>query len=187
MIRLVLGVLLWSGVHMIPCAARPMRARLVARLGDQAYRGVFSLAIVAAIGLMVVGWRATPPTFLYPPPAWGHDVALVLVLIGLVLFAASTFPSNIKRFVRHPQLCGVFIWAAAHLISNGEGRSVVLFGGIGAWALVAIGFINRRDGPYERPAPQPLSAELKPVVAALVAYAILFLAHPYLFGVSLLR
>ncbi|MEN8183239.1 MAG: NnrU family protein, partial [Myxococcota bacterium] len=173
----------WSGVH-LSSAARPLRARCIARLGEQAYKGVFTLALVTAIVLMVVGWRSAPPASVYAPPAWGHSAALPLVFLALVLFAASTLESNVKRFVRHPQLSGVCVWAGAHLLSNGDSRSLVLFGVLGAWALVEMGLISRREGPWERPGPQPLVAELKPLVGALVIYLVLFVAHPYLFGAS---
>lgn len=187
MFWLVVGVLLWSGMHLLPSAGRPLRDRCIARLGEQPYKGVFSLALVAAIVLMVVGWRSAPFTSVYVPPAWGRSAALVLVFLALVLFAASAMESNIKRFVRHPQLSGVVVWALAHLLSNGDARSLVLFGGFGAWALVEIGLIGRREGPWERPGPQPLTAELKPLGGALVVYLALLVAHPYLFGATVMR
>jgi uncharacterized membrane protein len=106
------------------------------------------------------------------------------MFVALVLFAASGVPTNLKRVLRHPQLTGFGIWAASHLLSNGDSRSVVLFGGLGLWAVVAIVAINQRDGAWEKPAPQPMSAELKPVIAAVVAFALVFLAHPWISGVS---
>jgi uncharacterized membrane protein len=108
----------------------------------------------------------------------------VLVLIALLLFAASGMTTNIKRVIRHPQLTGMATWAAAHLISNGELRSLVLFGGLGLWAIAAVLFINRRDGAWERPEPQPLASEWKPLAAAIVGFAVLYLLHPYIAGVS---
>ncbi len=180
---LVLGVLLWSAVHLLPSAAVPVRARAVERLG-QAYQGVFALAILASIGLMVLGWRSTLPVAVYSPPAWGSAAANVLVFIALLLFVASAMTTNIKRVIHHPQLTGLATWGAAHLLSNGELRSLVLFAGLGLWAMAAILFINRRDGAWEKPEPQPLTGEWKPLVAAMVGFAILYLLHPYIAGVS---
>ncbi len=180
---LVLGVLLWSAVHLLPSAAAPVRARAIERLG-KAYQGVFALAILASIGLMVLGWRSTLPTAVYSPPAWSSAASNVLVFIALLLFAASGLTSNIKRVIHHPQLTGLATWGGAHLLSNGELRSLVLFGGLGLWAIVAILFINRRDGAWKKPEPQPLTGEWKPLVAAMVGFAVLYLLHPYIAGVS---
>ncbi len=183
MIWLVLGVLLWSAVHLLPSAGAPVRARAVERLG-QAYQGLFALAILASIGLMVLGWRSTTPAAVYSPLAWGSAAANVLVFIALLLFAASGMTTNIKRVIQHPQLTGIAIWGAAHLLSNGDLRSLVLFGGLGLWAIAAILFINRRDGAWGKPEPQPLAGEWKPLVAAMVGFAVLYLLHPYIAGVS---
>jgi uncharacterized membrane protein len=118
------------------------------------------------------------------PLEWGVTVADLLVFVAFVLFAASALPSNLKRIVRHPQLTGVAVWAGSHLLANGDLRSLVLFGGLGAWAIVAMLLLNGRDGPWRKPAALPLVAELKPVLGAGVAYAVLFFAHAYVIGVS---
>jgi uncharacterized membrane protein len=181
---LALGVLLWSGVHSLRSAAGPLRARLIASTGEDRYKGLFSLAIVTSIVLMIVGWRAAAPVSVYQPPGWGRSLAVPLMLLAFILFAASSMPTNIKRFVRHPQLTGVLLWALAHLVSNGDGRSLVLFGVLGLWALVEMPLISRREGPWQRPAALPLQAEVKPLLGGLIGYVVIFVGHPYLFGVS---
>ncbi|MDH3519987.1 MAG: NnrU family protein [Myxococcales bacterium] len=182
---LVLGVLLWCAVHLMPSVARPLRQALVSRLGEGRYRGVFALFILAALVLIVLGWRSTPAVVLFAPPAWGRAAAGPLVLLALFSFAASQKKTNVDRLIRHPQLTGVAIWAAAHLLCNAESRALVLFGTLGVWALLEMLFINRREGPRERPAAQPIRAEIKPFVASLLVFAVLFLLHPYFSGVSL--
>jgi uncharacterized membrane protein len=183
MIWLILGVLLFAGIHILP-AAPATRGRVIGRMGVQRYKGLFSLAAVGGIVLMVIGWRSSVPSPLYAPPGWGAAVANPLMFAALLLFVASGVPTNLKRLIRHPQLTGVATWAAAHLLANGDSRSLVLFGGIGLWAVVEMGLVNRRDGDWQRPEPQPLAAELKPLVGAAVVFAILFFAHPYIAGVS---
>ena len=183
MIGLILGVLLFAGVHMLPTAPAT-RGRLAGRLGEQPYKGLFSLGIVGGIALMVFGWRSSLPSYLYAPPGWGAAVAIPLIFAALVLFVAARLPTNLKRLIRHPQLTGVVTWAGAHLLANGDSRSLVLFGGIGLWAVVEMGLLNRRAGAWQRPKPLPLAAELKPLIGAAVAFAILFLVHPYIAGVS---
>ncbi len=184
MIFLVIGVLLWSGVHLFPCVAVEPRKRLIGRMGEPPYKGVFALTLVAAIALMVLGWRSSVPYGLYSPPAWSALAANFLMLVALVLFVASAVPTNLKRVVRHPQLTGFAIWAGAHLLANGDRRSLILFGGLGLWAVLTILFINRRDGAWVKPDPLPMTAELKPFAIAIVAFAVLFFAHPWVFGVS---
>lgn len=183
MIWLVLGVLTWSAAHLFPSLAAPARARLAERLGAP-YQGLFALVILSSVALMVLGWRSTVPSFLYTPPEWSRAVTNLLMLVALVLFAASALPTNLKRLVRHPQLLGMATWTVAHLLSNGESRSIVLFGGLGLWALSAMVAINRRDGAWQKPAPLPVVAELKPALAGIVAFVLVYLAHPWIAGVS---
>ena len=184
MIWLILGVVLWSATHLLNGIGRNLRGSMISRFGAGGYKGLFSLTILASMVMMVVGWRASVPHLIYLPPAAGRTAALVLMLIALILFAASGVPTNIKRFIRHPQLTGVAIWSLAHLLSNGDSRSIILFGGIGAWALLEMPAINRREGPWQKPQPLPLSAEIQPLVGGIVIYVALLFAHPYLFNVS---
>jgi len=148
------------------------------------YQGLFALSILASIALMIFGWRSAVPSLLYAPPAWTIAVADLLMFVALLLFIASGVPTNIKRVLRHPQLTGVAVWAGAHLLANGDSRSLVLFGGLGVWALVAIAVIKRGEGAWQKPVPLLISAELKLVVAAIVVYAVLFFVHPWISGVS---
>lgn len=120
---------------------------------------------------------------MYHPPGWGHTAAVPLVFLAFFLFAASLQKTNVKRFVRHPQLAGVAVWAGAHLLSNGDSRSLVLFGTLGVWALLEMPLISRREGPWERPPSEAFMAELKPFVACAVGFAVFLGLHPYLFGV----
>jgi uncharacterized membrane protein len=179
-----LGVIVWSLVHAMPALAPGLKANLVQRLGEGPYKGAFALSIAFSIILMVIGWRSATPDFVYEPPAIGRHLAMLLMLIAFLLFAFSHGKSNVKRFIRHPQLTAVVVWAIAHLLANGDSRSVLLFGVIGIWALIEMVLINRRDGAPVLPEPRPLSAELKPVVIGVVLYVVFILAHPWLFGVS---
>ena len=184
MIWLWLGVVLWSGVHLIPSLAQGMRASLIERLGDTPYKFVFALSIVLSIILMVVGWRSTIPVGIYSPPLWGAPLGSFLVLIAFVLFGAAHGKTNVKRFIRHPQLTGLVTWAVGHLLANGDSRSLVLFGALGLWAIAEMLLINRREGAWTRPQPTPLTGEIRPVLTGLVVFAVFLFLHPYLFGVS---
>jgi uncharacterized membrane protein len=182
---LVLGVLLWCAVHLMPAVARSARHTLVAGLGEQRYQGVFSLLIVAAIVLMVFGWRATPAVAVYQPTDLGHFAAGPLMLLAFFLFAASTLETNVVRLIRHPQLTAVILWAGAHLLANGDSRTLALFGTLGVWAVLEIILISRREGAWQRPAQAPVKAEVKPLLVAILVFLAVFALHPYLFGVSI--
>lgn len=184
MIWLWLGVIVWSVVHAIPSLAPGVRAGLIGRLGENGYKIGFALAIVGSIALMVLGWRSALADVVYEPPGFGRHLAMLLMLLAFLLFAFSHGKSNIKRFIRHPQLTAVVVWAIAHLLANGDSRSVTLFGVLGIWALVEMMLINRRDGAPALPEPRPWSAEAKPVIIGVVMYVIFVFLHPYLFGVS---
>ena len=183
MVLLALGLLIWGCLHLVPAVARPTRERLIERIGAQAYQGAFALSLVVAILLMVFGWRSVTPQTVYWSPAWGIRVAEVGVFFALFLFAASGVPSNVKRLIRHPQLTGVALWAASHLVANGDPRALLLFGGMLVWSVVEIAAINRRDGAWEKPEPEPGSAVLKPLIGAAVVYVGLWFAHPWIAGV----
>ena len=144
---LLLGLVIWSLVHLFSAVAPQGRIALVGRLGLMPYKGVVSLLILLALLLMVLGWRSvTTFSVLFVAPPWLTVVAGVLIFLGLVLLAASNLPTNLKRWVRHPQLTGVILWALAHGMLNGDSRSLLLFGGLLVWAVLEIVFINRRDG-----------------------------------------
>ena len=184
MLWLFLGVLLWSATHFLPAAATGFRARLIGGLGEQPYKGLFSLLLLAAVALLVIGWRASPPTLVYPSPEWLLILANLVVLMAFVLFVASAAPSNLKRVIRHPQLTAVILWGGAHLCVNRDWRSLVLFGGLGLWAIVMMVLLNRRDGAWVKPELQPMGAELKVGLIAAAAFGLVFFLHGYLFGVS---
>jgi uncharacterized membrane protein len=184
MALLILGVMLWAAAHLFPTLGLNLRARIIQRLGEGPYRGFFSFVIVLAVILMVLGWNSATPTLVYRAPSLGPPLTGMLMLIAMVLFFAARPKTNIKRALRHPQLIGVFVWALAHLLANGDSRSVVLFGGLGIWTIVQIIATNRRDGPWKKPDPVSARMDAIPVVIGVVAYAVLLWAHPWLFGVS---
>ncbi len=181
---LILGVVLWSILHLMPAADVGFRKNLIARIGENPYRGVFSLLIVLSLYLIISGWKSTIPESLYLPPIWGRHVTALFMLIGLTLFIASHPPNNFKRLLRHPMLAGVICWSIGHLFSNGELRSVILFGGMAVWAAVEILLINRRDGAWTRPDPVPFKKNIAVVIGAVVVYVVIVFSHTWLFGVS---
>ncbi|MGH8119720.1 MAG: NnrU family protein [Gammaproteobacteria bacterium] len=185
MIFLIAGLLLWCAVHFFPALAVQARANLISRQGQPRYRSVFAVLIISSIVLMVLGWRSVDPAQVYPPLAWGKGASYVLVFFTFILFVAAKRQTNIKRVLRHPQLCGVILWSSGHLLANGDDRSLILFAGIGTWALLEIVLINRRVGAWIKPDPVPVQKDVITVVIGVILYLLLLLLHPYLSGKTL--
>jgi len=184
MIWLVLGVAMWSGVHLIPSLGLSLKAGLIQKWGENGYKGVFSILMITAIILIVVGWRSTDPYLLYASPDWAGPTTALLMFNAFVLFVAAYHPTRLKRVIRHPQLNGMILWAIAHLISNGDTRSLILFGGLGLWALIEIRMINAREGAWVKPDAPSILIELRGVVISLVIFMAALFLHPYFAGVA---
>jgi len=181
---LLAGIGLWFVVHSFPAIAPGARAALQQKLGEKPYAGVFSLTILAALLLIIFGWKSAIPSAIYSPPVAPGVLSSVLVLVGLVLFFASQMNGNIKRVLRHPQMAGTILWAVAHLLTNGDSRSITLFGGMAIWALFEIVMINRREGSRTNMPSAAGKFDLIAVVVGIVAFAVIGHFHQTLFGVA---
>lgn len=184
MLVLILGLVALIGLHMIPYFAAGFRANMRMRLGDGPYKGLFAVAVLASFAVIIIGWRGIDPGFVYVPPSWGMHVTPLFTLFAFLLFIASNAPTNIRRLVRHPQMTGVFLWAIGHLFSNGELRSVLLFGGFALWSVLAIIGANRRDEVWILPDKQSILKDIITVVLALAAYGGFFYFHEAIIGVQ---
>ena len=184
MTLLIAGITLWFVTHLFPAAAPRTRDNLIEKLGENPYKGVFSLLILAALLMIIFGWKSAVPSALYAPPMGPGIVPSVLVLSGLVIFFSSQTGGHIKRLIRHPQMTGVLFWSTAHLLANGDSRSVSLFGGFALWAALEIILINRREGPrVDRPAAS-IRQDLVTIVIGGVVFALVGHFHLQLFGAS---
>ena len=104
----------------------------------------------------------------------------------LILFFSARVNGTVKRFIRHPQLTGVIAWSAAHLLANGDSRSLALFGTIGVWAIVEIVLINRREGPQGELPTLSVRHDVIAVAIGGIVFALLAFFHDSLFGVAVL-
>lgn len=177
------GLILFTGTHLILALAPQALDAQRSRLGEGPVKGLIALPSLAGIVLIVLGWRGALPYLVYTPPAPLQSVGLLLIAIGIYLFVVANRPSALKRVLRHPQLTGLVLWCAGHLLLNGDNRSVLLFGALGAWAVLEILLINARDGAGERPVAPPLKTDLITAVIAVIAYLVLVGVHPWLAGV----
>lgn len=182
---LIFGVLLWAAAHLFIALGANARAQLIAKIGLGPYKGLFSLTIISALVLIVMGWKSMPPEFLYVAPTAMRHVTMLLMPFAVILFISARAPTDIKQWLRHPQLTGVKLWAVAHLLSNGETRSVILFGGLLAWAVTEVIVINRRDGAWRKPAPVGMTKTVLSALVGSVLTAALMFAHPWISGMPL--
>ena len=180
MFLLILGVALWWVTHMFPIVARPRRDALVAQYGEGPWKGVFSLVSLLAIVLMVIGYQSAAFVNIWFPPTWTVHLNNLLMIVAVGLLGASHSKGNAKRYVRHPMLLSVVVWALSHLLVNGHLAALILFGGTGAWAVAAMFAINRRDGAWVKPEPAPLKKDLILVGITLVAFTVIAGIHNWL-------
>ena len=193
MTLLVLGLALFLGIHSF-ATLRTARAGLIARLGEGPYKGLFSLVSAAGLVLIVVGYGAYRSAGYVPvwePPQGLRPVTLALNWLAFVALAAAYAPlGKIKSTLRHPMLVGVKAWALAHLLANGDLGSILLFGGLLAWAVYDRIALKRRGDHGARPPGAAASGVTLGDVLALavgtVAYAAMFWLHPIAFGVPIL-
>lgn len=183
MILLIAGIALWWAGHLFPIYRPATRAALVAQLGEKPYKGLFSLVSIGAIVLMVIGYRQADFINIWDPPTWTVHLNNLLMLLAIALLGARDMASGLRRYVRHPMLTGVKTWAVAHLLVNGDLASVVLFGGMLGWAVVAVIGDNRRDGAWERPGKGTVKGAVIHAVVTLVVFAVIVVIHGPLLGV----
>ncbi len=186
MVLLAAGILCFTLVHLSPALAPGIKAGIVANRGEGVYKVGFSLLVALGMVLIVLGWRSAQPQFVYLPPAGLRHPAMGVLVLAFWLMVVSSRPARVRRWVRHPQLTGVLLWAIAHLSLNGDNRSVLLFTGLGLWALAEMLLINRRDGVYSPPAPPAWAAEGVNLLITVVVVAVVVTVHPWLSGMPVM-
>jgi uncharacterized membrane protein len=148
MALLIIGLILFLGVHSTRIVSEGWRTQMIARLGEKPWKGLYSLVSIIAFVILVIGFRQArqESTVLYVTPDWMKHVTAVLMMIALILFVAPYVPRNwFKAKFHHPQVLSVKTWAFAHLLSVGVAADVVLFGAFLVWAIVMFAVSRRRD------------------------------------------
>lgn len=186
---LLIGLVIFLGVHSVSIVAPGWRDAMAARLGEWPWKGVYSVVSVVGFVLIVKGYAAArlEPTVLYVPPAGLRTATLALMAPVFPLLLAAYLPGRIKTIARHPMLLAVKLWALAHLLANGMLADVLLFGGFLAWA-VADRISLKRRSPRTVPA-LPLSSfnDGLVVVGGLLLYvAFAMWLHPLLIGIPVI-
>jgi uncharacterized membrane protein len=189
MAMLVLGLVLFLGVHSTRIVADGWRSQVVARVGEKPWKAVYALLAIAAFVLVVYGYAAArqSPVVLWPqPPTAMRHVAALLTLPAFVLLAATYVPGNqLKAKLHHPMVLGVKLWALAHLLANNTLADLLLFGGFLAWAVLAFAAARRRDRAAGKvyPAGRGSATAVTLVAGAIGWVAFAFWLHPWWIGV----
>ena len=188
MTYLILGLILFLTIHSVRIVADDWRTRTITRVGEGAWKGIYSLISLAGFVLLVWGYGQARmgSVVLYDPPTFTRHIAGLLMLVSLVLVAAAYVPGNhFKAALGHPMLLGIKLWAFAHLLANGRLAEVMLFGAFLAWAIMDFIAARRRDRAAGTvyPVGQAMRTVLTVAAGAGAWAALVFGLHLWLIGV----
>lgn len=184
---LILGLVLFLGVHSISILNPAARDRIAAKLGEGAFKGVFSLLALVGLVLVVYGYGLArlDPTVLYTPPSWLRHLAMLLLVPVFPLLLATYLPGRIQAAVKHPMLVAVKLWALAHLLANGTLADVILFGSFLAWAVADRISLKSRGATSHPTLPGSGLNDVIAVIGGLILYVVfVFWLHTWLIGVA---
>jgi uncharacterized membrane protein len=191
MMVLVVGLILFLGVHLVPTSPE-LRNGLKERIGEVPYKAIFSLLSLVGLVVIVLGYHKLQlhpgkNPILWDPPTWTRHIAVALMLPAMILLVASVIPSRIRTAVRHPMLIAIKTWAFAHLIANGDLGALLLFGSFLAFAVYDRISVKKRgaQGPLGNATPSSAINDVIVVVVGVALYAaLLYGGHQWLIGVA---
>ena len=191
MTYLYLGILLFGGTHLFSILFPALRDSLKRSLGEKAWKGLYALASLAGLALMIAGFlmsRSGPlaADLIYYPAEWTRHATMLLVLLAFILLGASHGKGYLKAWLHNPMSIGIALWATGHLLSNGKRVAVYLFG---TFLVVALADIIMSEIRGKRPGHLPrLRSDVIAVIAGIVLYAIfLFGFHPYVLNLPVVQ
>jgi uncharacterized membrane protein len=186
-----LGIFLFAGMHLFSMLFPAVRNRLSARLGENAYKGLYSLSSLVGLVLMGIGyWQERhgemADVFYYEPSQGARHATISLALVGFILIASNDGKGYIRKWIRHPFSIGIALWSIGHLLANGERYVVPIFVTFLALSIIDIVLGFARGGAHHF-APQ-IKRDIIAVVAGFVAFAIFaFGFHPYILNLPVMR
>lgn len=188
---LLLGLVLFLGIHSVRMFSETTRTNFIEHRGANAWKGLYTVISLLGFGLIIYGYGMTraDTTYLWHPPAIMRMIASLLLIFSFILLVASKVPNNaIKQRLGHPMIMAVKIWAFAHLLANGRLGDVILFGAFLTWAVLNIISCKRRDrlsGHDNSALESSTKATVLTVVVGLLAYVVFAgWLHVLLIGVS---
>ena len=190
MTALILGLLLFLGIHSARIVAEGARSRFIAQRGEGAWKGLYTAVSLIGFGLIVWGYaqaRRTPIDLWPAQTSWPRPIAAVLMLLAFVLLAAAYVPANgLKARLKHPMLLSVKLWATAHLLANNSLADVLLFGSFLLWAGLDFRAARQRDRAANTvyPAGTLVGTAITVSVGAVAWALVAFWAHGAWLGVQ---
>jgi len=185
MFLLILGMVIFFGVHLIP-SFPTVRQMLINRFGDNPYKSGYSIMALLGLALIIFGKSQTTYIPVWQPSLIAFQIAPYIILLGFIISNAMYMSSNIKRFTRHPMLWGVAFWSLGHLLTNGDLSSLLLFGGFGLFSLFDMWSANRR-GAKKSTQVYPFIKDLILIVVGVISWGFFLYLHAYLFGVPVIQ
>lgn len=176
MALLIAGVLLWAYSHLMKRVTPKFRAGLGDSNGKMVAAGLSLLAII----FMVVGYRSADVVQLWNPPLFLKHINNLLMLIALYLLIIRSSKGLVRSKIRHPMLAAVKTWALAHLLVNGDLASLILFGGMLAWAVVDLILINKAEPNWQAPVPGSVVNDVVFLVPAVLLMGAIGMIHAHL-------
>jgi uncharacterized membrane protein len=185
---MLLGLVLFLGVHSTRVFGEGLRTQMIGRLGEGGWKGLYSVLSIAGFVVLIYGYAAArqSPVVVWLPPAGLRHPAALLNVVAFVFLVAAYVPGNaIKAKIKHPMVLGVKVWAFAHLLANGMLHDIVLFGAFLVWAVLSFRAARQRDRANQTVyAPGRTGPTVVTAVVGLLAWAgFAFWAHGALFGV----
>ena len=185
---LILGLLLFLGMHATRIVADGWRTQVITQRGPAAWKGLYTVVSLVGFGLIVWGYGQArlEPQILWASPRWTRHLAGLLMLAALVLLMAAYVPGNgLKAALHHPMVLAVKVWALAHLLANNTLADLLLFGSFLLWAVLDFRAARQRDraAAVVYPPGRAIPTLLTVVLGGLLWSVLAFWAHQRLFGV----
>jgi len=180
---LTFGLIFFFVVHCIPFFPK-LRNSLAGKLGEKAWKGLFSLASLAGLVLIGFGYSKAPYEPLLSVSPGAVYFAYPVMFPAFILIIAGNLKGHIRKMVRHPMMLGFFIWGISHLLATGDLANVKMFGAFAVYAVVSVISAELR-GRVSAFTPK-YKEDVKAILSGVILYAILFFAHGWLFGAPLI-
>src|SRR5262245_27212784 len=189
MTLLYIGTVIFVGVHLLSMSLPGPRDRLRTRMGENPYKGIFSLISAVGLILMIYGFYTANQTleanaYIYTPAAWTRHAAMGLVLLAFIFLGASHGRGYLKLWLKHPMSIGIGLWAFAHLLANGERPAIVFFGAFLVLAVLDI-ILSTMRGKVPHHEPRAKSDVMAVIIGIIVYLVFLFGFHPYILNLPI--